>query len=424
MRIKQWIAHAMRPRSTKRPRAGQVVFPRREDTIRDYPGSGLTPSRLMALLREADDGDLSAPMQLFEEMEEKDAHLAAVAGTRRLALTGLDWQVVSAAEMTDGVDHRVAGEAAEYCREVLTGLEDFDVTLQHLALAHGRNIAIAEIVWEIVAGGLRPVEIVPVDFTRIIFDELDRPRILTADEPRNGIDLAANKFIVHCPHSVSGHPQRGGLLRVSAMLYLAKNMALKDWMIFAEIFGMPVRVARYEPSATAEEKRELVHMLESLGTSAAGIFSRAVQLEILDTNRGRNISPHQELIEFINREISKAWLGQTLTTDTFGQRGTFAAGRVHERVRQDILADDLRKEGRTIRRDLLGPLTRLRFGADAPVPHFRRIARRDFDRKETVEVADAAVNRLGLRVPLSWMHESLRIPEAAADERAVKQIGD
>lgn len=423
MPFKQWIAYAIHSRSSKRPRAGQVVFPRREDTIRDYPGSGLTPTRLMALLREADAGDLAVPMQLFEEMEEKDAHLFAVAHTRRLALTGLDWQIVSGAEITDGVDHAVAVEAADYCREVLDGIDDFDVALQHLALAHGRNIAIAEIVWEVVAGRLQPVEIVPVDFTRIVFDELDHPRILTAEEPRGGIALAPNKFIIHCPHSVSGHPQRGGLLRVSAMMYLAKNMALKDWMIFAEIFGMPVRIARYEPSATAEEKRELIHMLESLGSSAAGIFSRAVRLEILDTRRARGTSPHQELIEFLNREISKAWLGQTLTTDTFGQRGTFAAGRIHEMVRQDILADDRRKEERTIRRDLLGPITRLRFGDAAPVPHFRRIARRDLNRQETVEVADAAVNRLGMRVPVRWIHESLRIPEAAGDEPAVKPVG-
>src|SRR3972149_2849454 len=74
MKWTQRIVNALRSGGTERPRPG------------------LTPSRLLAILKEADDGSLSAPIQLFEEMEEKDPHLYAVANTRRLALTGLEWQ--------------------------------------------------------------------------------------------------------------------------------------------------------------------------------------------------------------------------------------------------------------------------------------------------------------------------------------------
>ncbi len=401
------------------PRPGSVAAPRPEDSVRDYPGAGLTPSRLMAILREADEGSLAAPMQLFEEMEEKDAHLYSVANTRRLAVTGLEWRIVSAADVRDGLDRSAADEAAAYCREVLLGIDTFDEALQHLSLAVGRNIAIAEIVWEIAGGALAPVAITPVDFTRIVFDDLDRPRILTDDAPRDGIELGPNKFIVHTPHNVSGHPQRGGLLRVTAMVYLAKNLALKDWMIFAEVFGMPVRIARYEPTATAEEKRELLSMLESLGTSAVGIFSRAVELQVIEANRGRPGPPYQSLIEFLNREMSKAWLGQTLTTDIAGQSGSVAASRVHETVRQDLLADDLRKESHTLRRDLLTPLTRLQFGPDVPVPHVRRMPRQSADKTDLAGALDLAINRLGLAVSRAWAHEALGIPQAEAKEPEV-----
>ena len=362
-------------------------------------------------------------MQLFEEMEEKDAHLYAVANTRRLALTGLEWQVISAVDVVEGIDRGAADEAAAYCRSVLAGLDAFDEVLQHLSLAIGRNIAIAEVVWDVTSGELRPVDLVPVDFTRIMFDEVDRPRVLTEDEPRDGIELPAHKFIVYTPHSVSGHPQRGGLLRVTAMVYLAKNLALKDWMIFAEVFGMPVRIARYEPNATAEEKRELLSMLESLGSNAAGIFSRAVELQVIEANRGSPGPPYRQLVEFLNREMSKAWLGQTLTTDTTGQGGSFAASRVHDMVRQDVLADDIRKEGRTIRRDLLGPMTRLRFGPDAPVPYFRRKLKQPADTTQLAGVLDVAVNRLGVSVPLGWAHEALGIPLAEKDGATVPGAG-
>lgn len=423
MGLTQWIVNAAkRGRGAARPQLGQVVMPRREDSVRDYPSAGLTPSRLTAILREADEGQLSTAMQLYEEMEEKDPHLFAIANTRRLALTGLSWRIAPAA-VTDGHE-ALAARCATYCQEVVNRIDSLDEVLQHLSLALGRNIAVAEIVWDIVDGAPRPVGLFPVDFTRLVFDELDRPRVLTAESPREGIALSRGKFIVHAPHSASGvtvgggHAQRGGLLRVTALAYLAKQMALKDWMIFAEVFGMPIRIARYEPSATPEEKREMLRMLESLGSNAAGIFSRAVELQIVESNRQASGGPYERLLDFLNREMSKAWLGQTLTTDIAGQSGSVAASRVHEQVRQDILLDDLRKEARTMRRDLLAPMTRLKFGPDAPVPLFVREVRGTEDKVTLANVLDVAINRLGITVPEAWARRALGIPEEATKRRS------
>ena len=419
MKWTQWIANAVRAARTAPPKPGRAILPRAEDSVRDYPSAGLTPGKLISILQEMDEGSLSSAMQLFEDMEEKDAHLFSVANTRRLALTGLPWQIVSADEVQDVNEHGPATEAADYCRQVLARLDTFEEFLQHLALAVGRNLAIGEIVWDLVGGKLEPVELVPVDFTRLVFDDLDRVRILTDTEPRDGIEPAPNKFVIHTPHSVSGHPQRGGLLRATALAYLAKNLALKDWMVFSEIFGMPVRVARYEPSATAEEKREMLRMLETLGTHAAGVFSKAVELQFVEANKFGQGPPYQDMIEFLNREISKAWLGQTLTTDTSGQQAALASTRVHEIVRKDVRADDIRKEGRTLRRDLLGPMVRLRFGPEVPVPYFRRHEDEARSGVELTEVLDAAVNQLGLKVPERWAHTALGLPEPGASEAIV-----
>jgi len=422
--VERVVGAVRRGRVADPPAAGRMVRPRAEDRWRDYPSSGLTPSRLMSILREADQGSLSATMQLFAEMEEKDPHLYAVANTRRLAVTGLEWQVLSAADVRQGVDRSSADEAADYCRELLAGLESFDAVLQHLSLALGRNIAVAELVWENTAGELRLADICPVDFTRLVFDEAGRPRILTRGEPIDGVALPPNKFVVHTPHTISGHPAHGGLLRVTAMIYLAKNLALKNWLVFAEVFGMPVRVARYDPGASPEEKRELLRMLESLGSSAAGIFSRAVELQLIEATRAPGGPPYQALVQFLNREISKAWLGQTLTTETSEQSSSYAASRVHEEVRKDLRADDIRKEARTIRRDLLGPLCRLRFGPRAPVPYFTRRPGRAWELRQLGGVLDVAVNRLGVRVPAAWAHEVLGIPEPAADETVLPGRSD
>jgi phage gp29-like protein len=412
-------AFKLRRQEVVKPRVGQVVTPLALDRWREYPADGLTPSRLISILRAADEGSIEQAMALYEQMEEKDAHLYSVAQTRRLAVTGLEWQVVSAADVRDGVERAAADEAAAYCREALAELESLDEVLQHLSLAMGRNIAVAENIWEADGRGLRLADVVPVGFDRLTFGEMGEPRVLTADEPIRGIELPAFKFIVHTPQTASGHAMRGGLLRVSAIAYLGKHLSIKDWMVYAEIFGMPVRVARYDPSATPEEKRELLTMLQSLGSDAAGVFSKAVELQLLEAGRGATPPPYENICNFFNRELSKAWLGQTLTVEVLSGSGggVHATGpRVHNEVRLDLRQDDVLREGRTLRRDLLRSLVALRFPPGTPVPYFRRQLDVPRNLREYVDVLNVAVNDLSMRIPAQWAHRVLGVPSAAAGE--------
>jgi len=422
MGITRQIINAWRGKSDsmKRPRPGQIVGREPLDRWRDYPADGLTPAELARILREADEGAPERALALFEQMEEKDAHLHSVANTRRLALTGLRWQVVSAAQVHEGVDAGQADAAAEYCRRALSRIERFDDMLSHMSLALGRNIAIAEIVWDLVGGELQVADVVPISFDRITFDAAGRVRILTQDSPYEGIEPPDDKFIVHAPHAASGHPMRGGLLRATALAYLAKHFSMKDWMLYAELFGMPVRLARYEPGATAEEKREMLNMLESLGAEASGIFSKAVEVQLLKAGRGSAPPPYERMCDFFNRELSKAWLGQTLTVEgTANDSRPGASGpAIHNEVRLDLRQDDMVKEGRTLRRDLLGPMTRLRFGPHTPVPYFRRTLEPPRDLKQLADVLNVAVNDLGMQIPSRWAAQALGVP-ASAEETAL-----
>ena len=107
-------AFRSRPDRMARPRPGVVIGSEPLQQWRDYPADGLVPSRLVSILRSADEGVVDEALALFEEMEEKDAHLYAVANTRRLSVTGLPWQVVSASDVREGVDRVMADEVADY----------------------------------------------------------------------------------------------------------------------------------------------------------------------------------------------------------------------------------------------------------------------------------------------------------------------
>jgi phage gp29-like protein len=319
------------------------------------------------------------------------------------------------------VDRTAADEAAAYCREVLNGLDGFESALQHLSLAMGRNVSVAENVWEWFDNELRLVDVEPVGFDRLSFDEYGRLRVLTKEEPVRGVALPPGKLVVHTPQAVAGHPMRGGLLRVSALVYLGKHFAMKDWMVFAEVFGMPVRIARYEPSATTEEKRELLKMLQTLGSDATGIFSKAVELELVESGKGKAPPPYEKLCDFLNRELSKAWLGQTLTVEPKGGSSSLASAKVHNEVRLDLRQDDMAKEARTIRRDILTPLVRMKFGDDVPVPFFKRVMETQRDLRELADVLKVAVNDLRMKVPSEWAHQALGVPVAGEKEELLSK---
>jgi phage gp29-like protein len=92
---------------------------------------------------------------------------------------------------------------------------------------------------------------------------------------------------------------------------------------------------------------------------------------------------------------------------------------LHDQVRQDILKADARQLAATITRDLLYPLIALNRGG---IDSLARCPRLIFDTSEPEDLAAYAESLPKLvaagmrRIPTAWVHEKLRIPEAAADE--------
>lgn len=395
-------------RGKRARRTTRVLRPWWRDSHQNYPTIGLTPSRLMSYLQAADAGAPQMQFELFSEMLQKWPRLAAVENTRRLALTGLDWELRPATSVVGGAGNGVAQAAADYCREVLGGLERFRQALSHLANAIGYGVAVAELVWE--SGRL--VDIVPVPYTRLCADPREpwRIRVLTEDDGARGVALDEQpvKWIVHQPRAVPGRPFEGGLLRASALLYLAQNLSFKEWLIYSQIAGMPLRLAQFEPGTPEAEKQNLIRMLEALGTDAVAACSKSIDLKFIEPARQQG--PYEALQNYCNTEVTILWLGQHLTTD-IRSSGSRAAAEVHDRVREDLLVHDIAEEAATIERDLLTPLVRARFGPQAPVPSFGRALIQSVDTKVLAETLAVAVDHLGLEVPRSWLYRALGVPE-------------
>lgn len=373
------------------------------DKYSEYPSEGLTPRRLARIFRQANEGDIRSQMELFEEMEEKDTHLFAQLQTRKLAVTGLDYEIQPFSESEEDE------EIAAFVADTLSGIEDFDSKLIDMLDAIGKGISLMEIEWDVNEEGRNVIDNLEyIHSKKLCWDyRTDEMLIMTREHPE-GIPLPENKFVVHRYKARSGHESRCGLLRVIAWMYLFKNYDIKDWISFCEVFGMPLRLGKYDLSASEDDKKQLEEALISLGTDAAGIIPSSTIIEFIESNKTTSTTAYEGLARYCDEQISKAVLGQTLTSDSGG--GSYAQSKTHNDVRHDLTVADAKSLAVTIRRDIIKPLVEYNFGPDAEVPILVFDTREAEDLKEVAEVYKILACDMGLEIPIAHIYKKFGIP--------------
>jgi len=402
------------------PPAGGPAF--RYSSALDSPRTPITRritfTRLANLIDAGDQAEITDCLQLFEEMEREDARLRSVGRTRCKALLNLPYEIVSAAEVEEEEsDKTIADETAAFCRERLSKLKSFRTALRHLSRAILNNLSVLELVWD--AGSLELTHLQPIPSWRLTMkpqESLD-VRVITEQDRVYGIVAASPQFVVHVPEPASGSPLSESLLRSLAVIWLLKKLALADWGTFCERFGMPTAVGKYPPAATPAEKTELAEFLDKFGSRGWLMASTATVVEFLEAAQ-RGTSPYDGFMAALNREIAIAVLGANLSSDTTGGTGTFAAAEVQENVRDDLRDADMEAEGCTIREQILRPMVVFHFGAEAPVPYFRRVKPETIDRLNETNVL-AGAQRLGMKIGADWAYERLAIRKPEEGEETL-----
>lgn len=375
-----------------------------QDKYSEYPSSGLSPRRLAEIFREADEGNVLRQMELFEEMEEKDTHLFSQLQTRKLAVTGLDWEVQPFSEEERDI------AVAEFVDNQLHSLESLNDVLLDILDAVGKGISLSEITWGVDSQGRNVVEdITWVHPKKIFWDSIDDAIKITTREYPQGIPLPDNKFIVHKYKAKSGHPSRAGVLRIVSWMYLFKNYDLKDWVSFCEVFGIPLRLGKYDASASDADKAALMEAIIQLGTDAAGIVPSTTTIEFIESNKQSSAEIYEKLARYCDEQMSKAVLGQTLTSDSGS--GSYAQSKTHNEVRKDLTAADANALENTLRRDLIRPLVEFNFGYGTPIPTLQFQTEDADDLKETSEIYRTLACDMGLEIPKRHLYKKFGIPK-------------
>ncbi len=133
-----------------------------------------------------------------------------------------------------------------------------------------------------------------------------------------------------------GDPDNLGLLNRLIPDAISKRNLKAFWDEFAEVFGMPIRIAK----TSVKDKKEaskIDSMLADMGSNAWGRFAQGTDIEILESKKGDAFQVYDKRIERANSEISKAILGQTMTMDDGSSK---SQAEVHLNVADDIVEAD------------------------------------------------------------------------------------
>lgn len=381
--------------------------------VSSHPAQGLTPDRLASILRESENTSPMRYLELAEEMEEKDLHYLGVLGTRKRAVAQLEITVKA------GSDDKAEQMAADMVREWLER-DELETELFDLLDAIGKGFSRTEIIWDMTATSWTPARLEWRDPRWFTFDPIDgrTPLLVDGGESGNvyGEPLPAFKYICHDHKAKSGLPIRGGLARAAAWGYLFKNYALKDWVAFAEIFGLPIRVGKYGAGETEENIRRLMQAVTDIGSDAAAVIPQSMMIEFVTAGGATgSVDLYERICDYLDKQTSKGTLGQTATTDAAPGAGLSGSGSQHGDVRDDIKRSDAKQLAATLNRDLITPYVRLNRGQDVKPPKLVIGQAQAWDPRVMMPALKTFVS-MGGRVGMSAIRDKLGIEDPADDE--------
>ncbi|MDZ7862664.1 DUF935 domain-containing protein [Acidovorax sp.] len=395
------------------PQTSRLTHLQRE--LQRHPTRGLTPSRLARILDQAEEGDLISQFELFEDMEEKDGHIASEMSKRRRACV-LDWELVAPVNAS-----AAEKKATEQLGEMMLEIPDFEDVVFDLTDAIGKGFACQEIEWHRVERYWLPKTIThrPQSWFNLHRGYRQELRLRTHNvvDGTVGDTLQPFGWITHVHKAKSGYLERASLFRQLVWTYLFKNYSVGDLAEFLEIYGIPLRLGKYPASASEKDKSTLLRALVGIGHNAAGIIPEGMELDFLDAATG-DPAAFELMITWCERTQSKVILGGTLTSGADGKSSTNALGNVHNEVRKDLRDGDVRQANSTLTRDLvyaIGAINGLLPGGLRRSPQMRLNAQEPED-LTTFASALPSLVKIGVTPTVAWAHEKLGIPMPQAGE--------
>lgn len=343
---------------------------------------GLTPETLNRALENFGMGYLRDAALLWQKAKDRDDTIKSVSEKRELEAALLDWEILPLDDSPEAASHK---QALEEFYNNLTATHALDqnqrggvsTLIRQMMHAVGHKYAVHEIVWQpgTSAGLTAEFRFVPLQFFE---NTLGRLRFMASDYAASGEDLEEGGWMV-----TTG----AGLMEACGIAYLFKNLPLKSWLIFCDKFGQPGLHGETSAAKGSEEWNAMRDALANFAQDWALLTSAGSKITPIEVNAA-GTGPHKDLVDRMDRAISRLWRGADLGTMS---QGGAAVGSNPQESETDILAAaDAAIVTETLQHYVDAWVIRYRFGA-TPKAYFKLQARTRVNQELELKIDDALI---------------------------------
>lgn len=355
---------------------------------------GLLPNPDVVL--EKSKKDISAYAELLY-----DPHTSACTESRKSGTLSLEWTLQ--AEKNDAL--------AALLQERLEQLNVYRI-IEEMLNAPLFGYQPLEVEWELVNNLLLPTRIEAKPLEWFGFDEYNTLRLRTIEAPIEGIPLPPYRFLTVQHRPTYKNPYGTAILsRVYWSQFWKRNIQ-RFWNTFAEKFGTPWVVLHHPYNGNDSETRAKINALVSsvrdMVQDAVIGLPQGANAELEGVSTSVNADMYKLFLDFCNAEISKAILGQTLSTETAKTGGSYAATKAHLEVRKEIIESDKRLVEQSFNR-LIGWVYELNRPAGTSVPKFLLYETTDVDKVKAER--DKILHDVGVRFTEQYFVEQYGLKE-------------
>lgn len=128
-----------------------------------------------------------------------------------------------------------------------------------------------------------------------------------------------------------------GLLLLASQYVILKKGNVMDWATFNERYATPFRYTTLPACASSNEVIDSKKQLAEMGTNGYGVFPQGSEMKFVEARSSGNNTNYGNFTDFCNGEISKLFLGQTMTTE---DGSSMSQAIVHKGVEDKISRAD------------------------------------------------------------------------------------
>lgn len=324
-----------------------------------------------------------------------DPHLSACIQSRKAGTMSLEWRLA----IPDGTEKQ-----AELVQTFLDETSLMDV-INSILDAPLYGYQVLEVVWDNIAGKLLPVSIEGKSPQWFAYNETGELVLRTKDS-YSGKVLPDYKFLVPRYNTSYANPYGQSVLaRCYWAAYFKKN-AQRFWNNYIDKFGSPYIFATHEYGSDQTKTNALVDSLSALAQEGIAAIPKGTEVRLETDGSTARSDIYLEFLSFMNAEISKAVLGQTLSTE-IQKGGSYAAAKAHLDVRSEIVESDRRLVEQTMNK-LIRWVYELNMITVTP-PKF--VMYEESDPKKLLAERDEILTRLGVKFDKSYLIEQYGLKE-------------